>query len=123
MEKTLINFADGKSESYPSIDFTDQYERLKTLLKVQKWIIRKDMHKAMSPLSAISGYLELMKIVLQNDADTEIIERYRTKIDEGINKLGDIIENLHEVFKEDSEIEELGSDKSIVDLEIYYLAN
>lgn len=117
MENTLINLEDGKNKSYLNNDFTDEYMQLKTLLGYQKKKVRKDMHKAMSPISAISGYLDLMKMVLQSDADIERIERYRTKIDESINKLGDIIENLHELFAEDAESEEFDSDTGFVRLE------
>lgn len=123
MEKTLVNSEDGESKSFPKRDFSNEYERLKTLLRFQKRKVRKDMHRAMSPISAISGYLELMKMVLQNDADIERIEKYRTKIDEGIDELGDIIENLHDVFVEASESEAPDNDKSFVGLGMHRKAS
>jgi len=117
MKKTL-NLKNGKSKSYPKNDLVDNYERLKTLRRFEKKKIKKDMHRAMSRISAISGYLELMKIVLWNDVDMERIKRYRTIIDEGIYDLGNIIENLHEVFDEESGFEESESDKNLNGLEI-----
>ena len=85
-----------------------QYKKLRALHKLQKKIVRKNMHDAMSPISAISGYLELMNLTLDNDADVERIERYRQKIKSGIHELNTIIQQLHERFS-DEEVEALGS--------------
>lgn len=67
------------------------------LSNVQKLVCEK-MHKAMSPISAISGYLELMKMLLEQDTNSESLERYRSKVEEGIGEIGDIIEDLHSAF-------------------------
>jgi len=94
------------------------YEQIKTTLELQEEIVCDKIHKAMSPLSAISGYLELMKIMLENDMSNESLERYRSRIEEGIGELGEIVEDLYEVFddgyqKKGSEFTiELSSDAS-----------
>ncbi|MEL7833563.1 hypothetical protein [Fodinibius sp. Rm-B-1B1-1] len=67
------------------------------IAEVQEMVCKK-MHKAMSPISAISGYLELMKMLLEQDTNSESLERYRSKVEEGIGEVGDIIEDLHSVF-------------------------
>ena len=64
---------------------------------VREMVCQK-MHKAMSPISAISGYLDLMKMLLEQDANSEPIERYRSKIEEGVGEIGEIIEELHDMF-------------------------
>lgn len=84
----------------------DQYKRLRTLYNLQKSIVRQNMHNAMSPISAISGYLELMNLTLDEDADPERIERYRKKIENGIQELNIILEHLHKTFSEEVESED-----------------
>lgn len=81
-----------------------QYKKLRALHKLQKKMVRKNMHDAMSPISAISGYLELMNLTLDQDADVERIERYRQKIKSGIHELNTIIEQLHDRFSEEDEM-------------------
>ena len=75
---------------------TGELQQIKNALEVKNDIICKEMHKAMSPISAISGYLELMKMLLEGDSSTETVERYRSKIEEGVNELGEIFEELYE---------------------------
>ncbi|MDR8392843.1 hypothetical protein NC796_16930 [Aliifodinibius sp. S!AR15-10] len=85
----------GKSKA------VDRYEKLKALNKLQKRIVRQNMHSAMSPISAISGYLELMNVSLDNNVDVERIQRYREKIESGIDELNAILEHLHKTFSEE----------------------
>ena len=66
--------------------------------QIQKRMVINQMHKAMSPISAISGYLELMKMLLENDPTNDSIERYRSKVEDGINELGEIVEELYDAF-------------------------
>jgi len=79
--------------------------------QTQKRVVIKHMHKAMSPISAISGYLELMKMLLEEDPTNDSIERYRTKVEEGINELGEIVEELYDAFDDSGseDIKTLGS--------------
>jgi hypothetical protein len=79
-------------------DLQGNIEKLKTLHYLHKKKVRKNIHKAMSPISAISGYLELMKMSLKEGGDTNQLERYRAKIDQGVSELGEIIEELHKIY-------------------------
>ncbi|NGP87425.1 hypothetical protein [Fodinibius halophilus] len=78
-------------------------DKLEAVYKLQKRLVQKNMHKAMSPISAISGYLELMKLFLEKGGDTVKLEKYRAKIEEGVGELSEIIEDLYEAFEEDSD--------------------
>lgn len=85
---------DGISEGKTYQDF----QKLKAAHHFHKKKVRKNIHRAMSPISAISGYLELMKMSLKKEGNKGEIERYRAKIDQGVSELGEIIEELHKVF-------------------------
>jgi signal transduction histidine kinase len=98
--KMLQNFFSGEFQSVYINKNNIRYEQVKTTLELQEEIVCDKMHKAMSPISAISGYLELMKIMLENDKDKESIERYRSKVEEGIGELGEIVEELYDAFDE-----------------------
>ncbi|WP_138430816.1 hypothetical protein [Fodinibius saliphilus] len=76
-------------------------KKLEAVYKLQKRLVQKNMHKAMSPISAISGYLELMKLFLEKGGEVEKLEKYRSKIEEGVGELSEIIEDLYEAFEED----------------------
>ncbi len=78
-------------------------EKIKRALEVQEEMVCEKMHKAMSPISAVSGYLELMKMLLENETDRESLERYRSKIEEGINEVGVIVEELYDAFDDTSQ--------------------
>ncbi|PAU94989.1 hypothetical protein CK503_05875 [Aliifodinibius salipaludis] len=134
MDDTNVGSSDGPSESesgntledkfsrkFQSIYVNEEnsnYEQIKMVLGLQEEIVCNKMHKAMSPISAISGYLDLMKIMLENDSSNESIERYRSKVEEGIGELGDIVEELYEIFDETDQnnrsvsITEMSSDAS-----------
>ena len=79
---------------------TDHYEQLRKLQRMQKSLVRQYTHNAMSPISAISGYLDLMKMFLEGDMDKQRLERYRSKIAEGVDELSDIVEELHEAIEQ-----------------------
>ncbi|NIV10640.1 MAG: hypothetical protein GWN62_04870 [Aliifodinibius sp.] len=98
--KMLQSYFSGKFQSVYINKNNKRYEQVKTALELQEEIVCDKMHKAMSPISAISGYLELMKIMLENDKDKESIERYRSKVEEGIGELGEIVEELYDAFDE-----------------------
>ncbi|GEM_PF-1506242 len=98
--KMLRSYFTGEFQSVYINKNNIRYEQVKTTLELQEEIVCDKMHKAMSPISAISGYLELMKIMLENDKDKESIERYRSKVEEGIGELGEIVEELYDAFDE-----------------------
>ncbi len=94
----------GSNISIINLDSTKIVSQdMQQLLDIREMVCDR-MHKAMSPISAVSGYLELMKMLLEQDSNTELLERYRSKIEEGVNEIGDIVEDLHETLakKEDS---------------------
>lgn len=66
-------------------------------------MVRQYMHNAMSPISAISGYLELLNMSLYSNANVEQLERYRKKIQSGVNEVNSILEQLQEIYSEDTE--------------------
>lgn len=84
-----------------SLQRYQEYQRLKALLGVQKEIVQKQMHKAMSPISAISGYLSLMRVLLEKGVEKEKVKQYITKSEKVLKEISDIVEDLHEVFDED----------------------
>lgn len=99
-----------------------EYQKLKLVHDFQKKAVRKNMHRAMSPISAISGYLELIRMLLMKDVDVDVekIERYRTKIDEGVSELSEIIEELYEAFNEEgAKVRECTSTVTLVNMNQY----
>lgn len=81
-----------------------RFHKLNALHQLQKCMVRQSMHNAMSPISAISGYLELMNMSISDgEADIDRIERYREKIMHGISEVNRILEQLHELYKEEGD--------------------
>lgn len=93
--------SDSKMSELNSLNREKTLWQFKKYHETQKEMVRKSMHRAMSPISAISGYLELIKMFLEKDARSEKIEKYRSKIEEGVNELEMIIEDLYDTFDED----------------------
>lgn len=81
----------------------EKYTKLKTVHQLQKSIVRQNMHNAMSPLSAISGYLELINLSLLSNPDLDQIEYYRKKIETGIQEVNTIIEQLQGIYNDESD--------------------
>ena len=80
-----------------------RFDKLKGVHRLQKSIVKQNMHNAMSPISAISGYLELINISLSNNPDVKQIEHYRKQIEAGINQVNIILEQLMEIYSDESE--------------------
>ncbi|NBC27587.1 MAG: hypothetical protein GVY08_12050 [Bacteroidetes bacterium] len=78
-----------------------KYSHLKALHDLQNSTVRHFMHNIMSPLSAVSGYLELLANNLDGDVDTEKLGRYSTRIGDGLNEIGFLLEQLHEIYKDE----------------------
>lgn len=70
--------------------------------QLQKRILFQCLHDVQSPLSAISGYLELLQICLEYDKDLNKIERYRDKIESGVSEISKILEQIR--YSNDDEI-------------------
>ena len=86
----------------PGTTDAQKYRRLKAVYGLHKSMVKKNMHKAMSPLSSITGYLELIEMVLQDEENREQIEKYCSQIEEGVNEIGEIVEQLYEVFHQEN---------------------
>jgi len=100
-----------------------KYNHLRALLRLHKNKVKKNMHRAMSPISAMSGYLDLMEMALQNEIDAEKIEQYRTKIDQGVDELGEIIEELYSFFNDESSSKDNSKNEDFSDLEMHHNVN
>ncbi|WP_421775006.1 hypothetical protein [Gracilimonas sp.] len=77
--------------------------KLRGVHQLQRSIVKQNMHNAMSPISAISGYLELINISLSNNPDVKQIQHYRKQIEEGINQVNVILEQLMEIHSDESD--------------------
>jgi K+-sensing histidine kinase KdpD len=77
--------------------------KLRGVHQLQKSIVKQNMHNAMSPISAISGYLELINISLSNKPDVKQIQHYRKQIEAGVNQVNVILEQLMEIYSDESD--------------------
>lgn len=93
--------SNSKMSKLNSLNREKNLWQFKKYQETQREMVRRSMHQAMSPISAISGYLELIKMFLEKDARSEKIEKYRSKIEEGVSELEMIIEDLYDTFDED----------------------
>lgn len=93
-----------------------KFAQLRIIQQLQKSIVKQNMHNAMSPLSAISGYLELIDMSLNDNADVDQIEYYRKKIESGVKEVNSIIDQLQKVYNDDSEHLPEDDEMLIVDL-------
>jgi len=78
-----------------------KYKQLKAVHDLQNRTVRHFMHNIMSPLSAVSGYLELLANNLSREADPDKLERYSNRIGDGLNEIGFLLEQLHEIYKDE----------------------
>lgn len=93
-----------------------KFAQLRIIQQLQKSIVKQNMHNAMSPLSAISGYLELIDMSLNENADVDQIEYYRKKIESGIKEVNTIIGQLQQVYNDDLGHMPEGDELLVVDL-------
>src|SRR5690554_2247749 len=103
--KEIINseLNPGSEESNYSGDniLKEKFLQFHKVQQLQKGILRQNMHNAMSPLSAIAGYLDLIDLSLNQEADAQKLSYYRKKIETGVKEVNEILEQLQEVYKED----------------------
>jgi|GEM_PF-5803903 len=78
--------------------FSSSYLNLKFIHDLQRKTVKHCLHNVMTPISAMSGYLELIKEHLGHRAGDEKLERYSEKIEEGLNKVGFLLEQLHDLY-------------------------
>ena len=99
----------------------EKYIKLKKVHQLQKSIVRQNMHNAMSPLSAISGYLELINISLSSDPDLDQIEYYRNKIEIGIHEVNTIIEQLQGIYNDENDTVLVDDAEHLLDVDLNWL--
>lgn len=80
-----------------------KYKHLKALHQLQNRTVRHFMHNVMSPLSAVSGYLELLINNLDGSEKQDKLNRYSQNIGDGLNEIGFLLEQLHDIYKEESQ--------------------
>lgn len=80
-----------------------KYRYLKATHQLQNRTVRHFMHNVMSPLSAVSGYLELLSNNLPDPEQQPKLTRYSKNISDGLNEIGFLLEQLHEIYKDDSQ--------------------
>ncbi len=66
--------------------------------QLEKRILFQCLHDVQSPLSAISGYLELMQICMDSDKGLNKIEKYRDKIQSGVYEISQALEQIRYSF-------------------------
>lgn len=91
------NLADKQIENQSRSSKVER-QKLKEILEKKEELVCQKMHKAMSPINAISGYLDLMKMLLDEGDEKELLKHYREKVEEGIDELEEIVEDLYEAF-------------------------
>jgi hypothetical protein len=89
------------SDTFKETKKQNRFKKLEGVHKLERSIIRQNMHNAMSPISAISGYLELINMSLEDNPDVERIEYYRKKIESGVNEVNNIIEQLQGIYSQE----------------------
>ena len=99
----------------------EKYTKLKKVHQLQKSIVRQNMHNAMSPLSAISGYLELINISLSSDPDLDQIEYYRNKIEIGIYEVNSIIEQLQGIYNDENDTVLIDDAEHLLNVDLNWL--
>lgn len=92
-----------------------KYKHLKAVHQLQNRTVRHFMHNVMSPLSAVSGYLELLANNLDAQQSEGKLERYSNHIGDGLNEIGFLLEQLHEIYKDDTH-ENSSTDQPVVEL-------
>lgn len=89
------------SDTFSEKKKENKFKKLEGVHKLQGSIVKQNMHNAMSPISAISGYLELINMSLIEEPDVEQIEYYRKKIESGVYEVNKIIEQLQGIYNQE----------------------
>ncbi|MEX1118909.1 MAG: HAMP domain-containing sensor histidine kinase [Terrimicrobiaceae bacterium] len=87
--------------------FTAKYLNLKSIHDLHTGTVKHCLHNVMTPVSAISGYLDLLNERLNRGEGDEKLERYSRKIAEGIHEVGFLLEQLHDMYRMESQNSEL----------------
>ena len=79
--------------------------RLVSVHNLQLNIIKANIHDLRSPLSGISGYVDLMDMCLNTDKDVNKLERYKGQVAKGLDEIYFFVDQLQEVAKENVKAE------------------
>ncbi|MFP8488685.1 hypothetical protein ACKGJO_06235 [Gracilimonas sp. Q87] len=91
----------NSGEKHDSIgELRQKFRHLLCMQQLRKSIVKENMHNAMSPISSISGYLELINMALKEDANVHQIEQYRKRIEIGITEVNEILQQLNKLYEE-----------------------
>jgi signal transduction histidine kinase len=74
--------------------FSSRHSRLEQQAEVSRKMVRLTSHDLMSPINAITGYLDLMKYSLDAGVDPDKLSHYRMQIKNGITDLSAIVQQL-----------------------------
>jgi K+-sensing histidine kinase KdpD len=107
--------ASGEKYYYEVESLKRKYKHLKAVHQLQNRTVRHFMHNMMSPLSAVSGYLELLMNNLDGVEKQEKLSRYSQNIGDGLNEIGFLLEQLHDIYKDET-FEGASSDQPVVEL-------
>ena len=118
--QNVLNMVSHSQSSVKSVNIDKRYSKLKGVHQLQKSIVKQNMHNAMSPISAISGYLELINMSLTVTPDVDQIEYYRQKIETGIREVNSIIEQLRGIYGEEVEVAEEESE-ALLDVDLNWV--
>ncbi|MCH8558171.1 MAG: hypothetical protein LAT84_10125 [Balneolia bacterium] len=76
-----------------------EIERFKLKYALQRDLLLQSIHDVQSPLSATSGYLELMQIAFSGNPKIDKALRYRNSIDSGVDHIGKLVQQLENAFE------------------------
>lgn len=96
------NQASVDEQTYEIESLKRKYKHLKAVHQLQNRTIRHFMHNVMSPLSAVSGYLELLINNLDGSEKEDKLTRYSQNIGDGLDEIGFLLEQIHDIYKEES---------------------
>lgn len=71
--------------------------------RLQQKILFRCMHDVQSPLIAVSGYLDLLELCLNDDKDLFKIERYRLQLKEGVEQVSQILKQIRYTYGREEE--------------------
>lgn len=84
-----------------------RYRKLEETARNRKRMLGLTSHDLLSPINAISGYLDLMKLSLSENPDLQQLDHYRDQIKNGIRDISNIVHQLREMSRGNSEEEEV----------------
>ena len=83
-------------------DLASRQKKSENQAQISKKMLSLTSHDLMSPINAITGYLDLMKHSLDAGVDPDQLTDYRMRIKSGINDLSAIIQNLRVLAHSDA---------------------